>query len=689
MIRRGKYMYKLSIGKVMGYENLLFNGKSMRNAIITKLSEDKHLTSALFANSNITILIDILSYMYQCMMSNLRQAASESMWSDTIFFENATRLAKLIGYYAKGQIPFTCLARILNPDNLPNVVSPDFGKVELNYGPYDYNFSVVEHNINGDQSIVRLALGDWNKQEFISDGTKFQEFIVQKDVGNSDNPSFISQKYVRVFTKPNKPNAKAYEWTYSSDPLFLIQDDRYISMDAESADGSRTLIANEDSDQNTRFFNFYINENGDYVLKFGDGLSTAIPSAGSSIYVFYVSCTETESSISQSMKSAILNASESNIVPSFSEDIYRIFGNLLYDGNYFNKSLGQENTINCIPISVLSGYRDRDEADAIRKNSRSSFSRQNRLVTKDDYKSYLLENYSEWEDVTVQNNWEYISTFYGWLYTIELNIRRSRENKTEKILTVNNLQLFNSSDLADANNVYIWVLQKSDLDINTPDSSSMGVGIMNSTKTGINGSSRSSLGNQQFGNSFGSIKDITEHPVFLYAICRRFIPFAGSASQLTKDIINYDAPNPFEKFSSYFRVHVDSSHASNLNAIKSRTIALVKSYLFDNIKLGYTPNVPALIKELMAIDGVINITTVFNDKPNDESGNIETEKEVNGMQFCTWIDTASELLESSDTVSVAYNLPNIPCFQYFKAAQSYKDFIENSLKFKVDYSIKA
>ena len=70
----------------MGYNNVLFNGRALRNAIITKLSEDKHLTSALFANSNITILIDIISYMYQSMMSNLRLAASESMFSDTIFF---------------------------------------------------------------------------------------------------------------------------------------------------------------------------------------------------------------------------------------------------------------------------------------------------------------------------------------------------------------------------------------------------------------------------------------------------------------------------------------------------------------------------------------------------------------------------------------------------------------------------
>jgi hypothetical protein len=51
--------------------NILFNGLSMKAAITQKLSEDHGLTSALFANSNISILIDILSYMYQTLMANL------------------------------------------------------------------------------------------------------------------------------------------------------------------------------------------------------------------------------------------------------------------------------------------------------------------------------------------------------------------------------------------------------------------------------------------------------------------------------------------------------------------------------------------------------------------------------------------------------------------------------------------
>lgn len=665
----------------MGYENVLFNGKSMRNAIITKLSEDKHLTSALFANSNITILIDILSYMYQCLMANLRQAASESMWSDTIFFENATRLARLIGYYAKGQIPFTMLAKLvpMNDETAPTeeLMAPDFGTVSLGYGPYEFNFAVVEHNVNGDQSIVKLALGDWklmhDDDEMVSDGTKFQEFVIQNKIDNYDMPSFISQKYVRVFSKCG--NEKAIEWKYSPDPLFLIQNGDYTPLDAEGATGARTLIASE-NDPKTNLFNFYINENGDYILKFGDGLSTSIPKLGSKIYVFYVSSTETEATITQAMKSALINSSASEFTPFQTTieglSIYDFFEHMLNDGG--------EIETGCIPSSVLSGFRRKDNAESIRRNSRAAFSRQNRLVTKEDYKTFLLENNSQWADIVVQNNWEYVSSFYGWLYAISKEVSKrtnsAANEKTKNLLDVNQLQPFNSSDLADANNIYVWVLEKYILDSDKVDIGN-NVGVMTQEQTGID--------KTKSGNSLGAIKDITEHPIFLYALCKRFGPFAGSVENLRSGIVDYDNPDPFKNFASYFRIHVDSTFANNLNEIKAKTISYFKSYLFDNIKLGYTPNISALIKDIMAIDGVINVTTVFNEK--DE--NIETEQEVNGMRFCTWTDTNHVLLAASDDADVGFNLPNIPCFQYFKAAQSYKDFIANSLKFKIDYSLKS
>ena len=650
----------------MGYNNVLFNGKSMRNAIITKLSEDKHLTSALFANSNITILIDIISYMYQCLMSNLRQAASESMWSDTIFFENATRLAKMIGYYAKGQNPYTLLGR-LSSDSI-NIGNVDFGEVAFGYGPYQYDFAIVEHNVNNDKTLVKLALGRWVEQKgMISDGTKYQEFVIERKIIDYDNPSFISQKYVRVFVKDPDTNEEI-EWTYSPNPLFLIQNNSYTSLNAEDANGARTLVANQPNQSETRLFNFYIDENGNYVLKFGDGISTDIPKNGSEIIVRYISSTETDKTITSAAIAALSNATSERVTfPTFVEQ---------------DENGTSDTTVQCIPITTLTGYKDRDDAESIRENSRSSFSRQNRLVTKEDYKTFILENYPEFRDVVVQNNWEYVSNFYGWIYA---NATKMGEDPLEYINT-NKLEPFNSSDLADANNVYIWTLNKTAIDPNNQNAIQDGVnyGINRSFESG----SDSTIGS---GGSIGSIKDITERPIFLYALCQRFIPCAISDPVG----LNYNNPDPFITFDedgksvkklSFFRIHIDSNYSSSQNIIKSKVYSLFKEYLFDNIKLGKTPNVPALIKDLMGIDGVINITTVYNDNPD---GNIETEIEENGMRFCTWTDTDNQLMAPESSREVSYNLPNINCFQYFKSTQPFTDFIKNSLDFKIDYSVRS
>lgn len=646
----------------MGYDNVLFNGKSMRNAIITKLSEDKHLTAALFANSNITILIDILSYMYQCLMSNLRQAASESMWSDTIFFENANRLARLIGYYAKGQIPFTMLAKISSNDSSNSITAPDFGRVQISYGPYEYNFAVVEHNVNKDQSMIRLALGQWKKMNFTSDGSKFQEFVIEREIGNYEHPEFISQKFMRVFAKTN---GIMREWKYSDDPLFLIQEKGYTYLDAEQPKDSRTVKAGEG---NGCFFNFYIDENSNYILKFGDGISTDIPDKDAKIYVFYVTSSETENTITNSMKSAITNASAAKVTPQFtSQDDKFIYKPIQgYDGEGLGCHIGSED-IQCIPISTLSGYREKDTPNSIRINSRNAFSRQNRLVTKEDYRTFILENYPEYVDVVVQNNWEFISDFYGWLYRIE------RESG-ESLLTTNNLESFQSPDPADANNIYFWCLNKDEVALEQEDGfETTNVGIITDSVTGIN--------EARFGNSLGAIKDITIHPVFLYPLCKRFVPLVKQVNQ--EIVINYDSPDPLEKYSSYFRIYVNSTYANSLNIIKAKTFSLFKSYLFDDIKLGKTPNVPALIKDLMAIDGVINITTVFNKaNPKIEGEPIESEYEENGMKFCTWTDTNTILFKPSSDAQTAFNLPNIPAFQYFKSAQNYSDFIQKSIKFR-------
>ena len=70
----------------MAYKNtdfLRFNAYSIKDLITRKLSENSKFTDQIYEGSNLAILIDIVSYMYQCLLLNLNNCASETMFSDT------------------------------------------------------------------------------------------------------------------------------------------------------------------------------------------------------------------------------------------------------------------------------------------------------------------------------------------------------------------------------------------------------------------------------------------------------------------------------------------------------------------------------------------------------------------------------------------------------------------------------
>ena len=71
---------------------LRFSAYSMKELITRKLSEDSKFTDQVYEGSNLAILIDIVSYMYQCLAYQLNSAAAESMFADTQLYDNMIRL---------------------------------------------------------------------------------------------------------------------------------------------------------------------------------------------------------------------------------------------------------------------------------------------------------------------------------------------------------------------------------------------------------------------------------------------------------------------------------------------------------------------------------------------------------------------------------------------------------------------
>jgi len=63
-----------------------------------------------------------------------------------------------------------------------------------------------------------------------------------------------------------------------------------------------------------------------------------------------------------------------------------------------------------------------EDVDDIRRNAPEWFKQGNRLVTASDWEYYVKNRFRDnILDVVCQNNWNYISTFYRWLYNLGLS----------------------------------------------------------------------------------------------------------------------------------------------------------------------------------------------------------------------------------------------------------------------------
>lgn len=109
---------------------LRFSAYSLKDLITRKLSEDTKMTDQVYEGSNLAILIDIVSYMYQVLVENLNNAASESMFSDTQIYKNIVRLVKFIGYNPKGFNPSSITSYLTLPSSARGSILPRYSYID-------------------------------------------------------------------------------------------------------------------------------------------------------------------------------------------------------------------------------------------------------------------------------------------------------------------------------------------------------------------------------------------------------------------------------------------------------------------------------------------------------------------------------------------------------------------------------
>ena len=610
---------------------LRFSAYSIKDLITRKLSEDTRFTDQIYEGSNLAILIDIVSYMYQCMLYQLNSAASEAMFSDTQLYENINRLCKFIGYNPKGYSPSTTTFTITNIDEVKKQITAEssentilgsirkysaiYTKLSDSHGRKVYYSTATDETLNtNDEATFIFYNGLWKLYPtiFTSSGLAFQTYILSDLKSDSNDNRYVSEQMIHVYIKVGN---KFEQWNATSNGLFIDN----------NTDNGSYIHGGTDNIYNVR-----LNENKQYELTFGDGTTGQIPPKDAKIYIMYLD--------SNDEQFELLPYSVNDFKLLHNKSLFGMTDEL-YNGIFNITSIDNDFTASIIDIAKWtnteksSSGKIEESVSEIRQNAPKWFKTGNRLVTAADYEYFIKNRFkSDILDVKCQNNAEYISTFYRWLY----NIGIKKHNSGSYYITPNRIMKYDLkyADASDMNNVYIWIKMVSDAEIYK--------NVLNTELAGI--------------------KTLTHEPVYLKPFNVYFCPCAQLEEQALEMYFKDDNIIFDENNYSYIEVTIENNTLYANSNIQQQVATVIQSFFDENnFSLGQIINYNDLLDNIYAIGPISNIRTVYY---NTETG----EKRIQtGVSFATW---TSGYIDSGDDLEISTLSKTLEVFQFPKLYNS-------------------
>ena len=569
----------------IGKDYLSFDAYSIKKRIEQRLAENSNFTDQIYPGSDLSIFIDIVSYSFQTLQYYLNQAGNEAMASDAQFYENINRIVKFLDYnpdgYTTSQVD-TVLSGVpttLNNAVLPPYTSVNLGKTDQNgnevtYSTVDYHFlyddpTVAQGSVNNN---IPLHNGKWTLYEspFIAEGTPFETFTCTNLYSENESKSYTSFPFVHAIIKRGEQ--------------FVIFKPVRNSVFLDPVD-QKTYSSND------KVFELRLDEFKNVELKFGDGVYGARLQEGDKVYVVYLKSNGPDGTINPrdisnlSLTTSIAGLKTNDLRDTISEE----YSNLV---NSTDLTVPASIVVN--NYSQSSAPRAEETVDDIRFSAPNHFRSGGRLITTNDYDSYIRgEFFKDVVDVKVMNNFEYLKTFLRWLY----NAGNVYQGDSGYYLS-NDLRSrygYLYSDSCDFNNVYAWIQMKSGYPVPKD----------NITK------------------DIQNKKALTGELVILDPLISLFVPCANDTGY---NISDWD-PN----YENYIEVELNATTLEAPQRIKNKVNSFILSFFStENQRLGITVELDRLYNILTAIDGVKNIRTVYK---ASGSNNVIY---YNGLKFAKW-----------------------------------------------------
>ena len=544
-----------------------FDALTLKNLIKNRLRAGGVFTDQDFEGSNLSALVDIIAYSYHLSLFYLNQTSSEALFDEATAFENINRITKLIGYkpvgYKSSVLSFEAIASQLLSRDIYTIKRFSYFTINGIFYSFikDATFSktlVTEEPLTSLSNDNLLYQGKFFENPAIQAvGEEFETLtlVVKDNINNK--PVNIEHNSLNVFVK-SFGTGKYSEYT-EIDSVF----------NANSSD---------------KVFEKRLNENGFYELRFGNGVNGTKLTTGDLVSIYYLK-SDGESGV---VSPGTLDGSNLNI---FTTTLFETISKDIYESNLSFLTPERSSLVAFSNKNASTRPSTIENVARIKENAPKSFYAQNRIVTNQDFQTFISQNYSNIVSSSILvNNESFIDNVVKYYYDLGLD----RPNLDSRFLF--NQVKFSTSN--QSNSVYAFMVPR----IKAVDSENNLFFLTQSQK--------SEIINATISQKMINAEVIPMDPVY-----------TGVSVGLQSNTL--DTPK-LEDLDSTFLV-VERLLNDRISSIKIQELVsniFINEYAIGKAELGSTINVNDITAKILNIEGVVRVKTR---KVNANTGILERE----------------------------------------------------------------
>ena len=408
-----------------------FDAISLRNLIVERLNQQQIFTDQNYIGSNLASIIDIISYAFNTLIFYLNRTSNESVFTEAQLYENISRIVKLLDYkpigYQTSTLAFQCSAdNTTNSfDLVGNVYAiPRYSYLTVGNVPFSFNEDVL-FTVGQQGTIVELS--DISNRKLLYQGV-YRENPLHTAAGDPNEVVTINISNALI----DHFNIDVYVFEQDQNQWIQYQETSNLYTEQPFA----------------RKFEKRLNSSLLYEINFGDNINGRQLKEGDSVVIYFLQSSGDTALIgpgSLSNNQITKSIFNTTIFDEIINDLRQNQDSQLLSESLFRRLIFNNAAGSTVPRTI-------EDAESIRKNAPANFKSQYRLVTQEDYQTFIKTNFDNFiSDVRVFNNWDYTSKYLRYFKDIQVKPTAFRQILLNQVLY---------ADACNFNNIYLCCVPK-------------------------------------------------------------------------------------------------------------------------------------------------------------------------------------------------------------------------------------